>query len=108
MISTRYELTTYRKFLEEFADFLEVPFHDNIVWFPETVGEGYIKLVELQNNIEAIITCFRLEHDMLMERKKVNQEYYTFVCEEVSDNKEFSIQIEKDKTQFTDENRSAI
>jgi AraC-like DNA-binding protein len=108
MISTRYELTTYRRFLEEFADFLEVPFRDNIVWFPESVGEGFIKLVELQNNIETIITSFRLKHDMLMERKKVNQEYYTFVCEEVSDAKEFTIQIEKDRTQFTDENRSAI
>ena len=108
MISTRYELTTYRRFLEEFAEFLEVPFRDNTVWFPESVGEGFLKLLELPNNIEAIISCFRLKHDILMERRKVHQEYYTFVCEEISNAKEFSIQIETDKRQFTNENRSAI
>jgi AraC-like DNA-binding protein len=108
MIALTYELTSYRGFLADFADFLGIHFLDNKLLFPEHYGSGYIKLIELTDDMEAIVSCFTLKHDVLFERKKDEKEYYTFICEEISGAKEYSIQIESDKLELTNETRSAM
>lgn len=108
MISLQYELTTYKKYLEDLAEFLGVTFTDNTVHFPEATGTGYMKLVELPNGVEALISHFRLKHDMLLERKKDNREYYTFCCEEIRDVTGFSITIESDTYEMEQNGHSAI
>ncbi len=108
MISLRYELTTFRNFLVEFANFLGAPFTDNTVHFPENYGQGYMRLLELPGNMEAMLSNFRLQHDIVMERKKDLHEYYVFCCEEVTDLSELTIQIESDRMLVRSEDRSAI
>lgn len=108
MISLQYELTTYRKYLEDLAEFLGVPFIDNTLHFPESTGSGYMKLVQLPDGVEALISHFRLKHDMLLDRKKDNREYYTFCCEEITDVTGFSITIESDTFELEQNGHSAI
>ncbi len=108
MISLQYELTTYKKFLEDLAEFLGVEFANNTVQFPEATGSGYMKLVELPDGVEALISHFRLKHDMLLERKKDNSEYYTFCCEEIKDVTGFSITIESDTYALEQNGQSAL
>ena len=108
MISLQYELTTYKKYLRDFADFLGVEFINNTVHFPEATGSGYMKLVELPDGAEALISDFRLKHDVLLERKKDNREYYTFCCEEIKDVTGFSITIESDTYALEQNGQSAM
>ncbi|MBL7764354.1 MAG: helix-turn-helix transcriptional regulator [Chitinophagaceae bacterium] len=108
MISLQYELTTYKKFMEDLAEFLGAEFANNTVQFPEATGSGYMKLVELPDGVEALISHFRLKHDMLLERKKDNSEYYTFCCEEIKDVTGFSITIESDTYALEQNGQSAL
>jgi AraC-like DNA-binding protein len=108
MIALQYELTTYKKFLEDIAAFLDLPIIDNTLHFPEKTGSGYMRLIVLPEGVEAILSHFRLNHDFLLERKKDNREYYTFCCEEIKETTEFSMTIESDTFQVKDDSRSAM
>src|SRR4051794_7867999 len=108
MIALQYELTTYKKFLDDIAGFLGLQIVNNTLYFPEKIGTGYMKLIELPGGVEAILSHFRLERDFLLERKKDNREYYTFCCEEVTEVTEFSMTIESDTYKLTEDSRSAM
>ena len=81
MIALQYELTTYKKFLEDIAAFLGLEIIDNSIHFPEKIGSGFMKLIILPGDVEAILSHFRLNHDFLLERKKNDKEYYNNACE---------------------------
>lgn len=100
MISFQYELPGYRQFLEDFSKLLNIPFSDKRLNFPENTGEGYIQLVQLPDGLEATISDFRLKQDLLLERKKDHVEYYTLICEEITDDSELTLQIGKEKLQL--------
>ncbi|MEJ0105164.1 MAG: AraC family transcriptional regulator [Bacteroidota bacterium] len=108
MIALQYELTTYKKFIEDIAGFLDLQIVDDTLHFPEKIGNGYMKLIVLPGGVEAILSHFRLNHDFLLERKKDNTEYYTFCCEELKESTEFSMTIESDTFQMKDDGRSAM
>lgn len=108
MIALQYELTTYKKFLEDIAGFLGLNIIDNTIRFPEKIGSGYMKLIILPGGVEAILSHFRLNHDFLLERKKDDKEYYTFCCEELKEVTEFSMTIESDTFEMKDDGRSAM
>jgi AraC-like DNA-binding protein len=100
MISFQYELHSYRQFLEDFAKQLEIPFSNNRLYFPEHIGEGYMQLIELPDGLEAMISDFKLKKDLLLERSKDHFEYYTLICEEIANNSELTLQIEKEKLEL--------
>jgi AraC-like DNA-binding protein len=108
MIALQYELTTYKKFLDDIAGFLGLQIVDNTLRFPQQIGSGYMKLIELPGGVEAILSHFRLYHDFLLERKKTNKEYYTFCCEEIKEVTEFSMTIESDTFELKEDSRSAM
>lgn len=108
MIALQYELTTYKKFLEDIANFLGLKIVDNAIHFPEQIGNGFMKLIVLPGGVEAILSHFRLNHDFLLERKKDDTEYYTFCCEEIKEVTEFSMTIESDTFEMKDDGRSAM
>ncbi|MGC4038267.1 MAG: AraC family transcriptional regulator [Chitinophagaceae bacterium] len=108
MIALQYELTTYKKFLDDIAAFLGLQVSENTLHFPESIGTGYMKLIILPGGVEAILSQFRLKHDFLLERKKDNKEYYTFCCEEVKEVSEFSMTIESETYKMKDDSRSAM
>jgi len=108
MIALQYELTTYKKFLEDIAAFLGLEIIDNSIHFPEKIGSGFMKLIILPGDVEAILSHFRLNHDFLLERKKNDKEYYTFCCEELKEVTEFSMTIESDTFEMKEDGRSAM
>ncbi|MBS1609599.1 MAG: helix-turn-helix transcriptional regulator [Bacteroidetes bacterium] len=108
MIALQYELTTYKKFLEDIAVFLGLKIVDNTIHFPEKIGSGFMKLIILPGGVEAILSHFRLNHDFLLERKKDDIEYYTFCCEEIKEVTEFSMTIESDTFEMKEDGRSAM
>jgi AraC-like DNA-binding protein len=108
MIALQYELTTYKKFLDDIAGFLGLPVVDNTLRFPEKIGSGFMKVIDLPGGVEAILSHFRLYHDFLLERKKTDREYYTFCCEELKEVTEFSMTIESDTFELKENSQSAM
>lgn len=108
MIALQYDLTTYKKFLEDIASYLGLKIIDNTIHFPEKIGNGFMKLIVLPGRIEAFLSHFRLNYDFLLERKKHSSEYYTFCCEEIKKVDEFSMKIESDTFEMKEDDRSAM
>jgi len=96
MIEIKYDLTTYHKFLEQVAKSLGVKIIENTVFIPAEIGYGYLKHLELADGADAILSCFRLTQDLIVERKKNNKEFYTFCCDLLSDASDFSLTIESE------------
>lgn len=107
MISFEYELTNFRQFLKDFALALDSPFDGEKLVFHPRIGKGYMRLIELQDGMEAIISDFYLKEDILLERKKDEREYYTFISEELTRVKEFTVKIGSDISSFSDGQRAA-
>lgn len=108
MIALQYELTTYKKFLEDISVFLGLKLIDNTIHFPEKMGSGFMKLIILPGGVEAILSHFRLNHDFLLERKKDGAEYYTFCCEEIKEAAESTMTIESETFEIKEDDRSAM
>lgn len=107
MISFEYELTSFRQFLRDFALALESDFDGETLVFHPRIGKGYMRLVELPDGIEAIISDFHLKEDILLERKKDKQEYYTFISEELRSIREFTLKIGSDISSYSNGDRAA-
>ncbi len=107
MISFEYELTSFRQFLRDFAMALESNFDGERLVFHPRIGKGYMRLVELPDGIEAIISDFQFKEDVLLERKKDNHEYYTLISEELAHTREFTLKIGSDISSFSNGDRAA-
>jgi AraC-like DNA-binding protein len=85
-----------------------VPFEDDCVRFPASLGTGYMKAVDLPNGPEALIGDFALNQAMLVERSKVDKEYYVFACDIASHVKRYYVDIDHERVEKTDEGVSAM
>ncbi len=103
MISLQYDLTTYRKFQEDLAAFLGAAVTEGILTLPPSAGEGTIRLLELPDGTEVLISRFRLNHPILLERRRDDMEFYTFCSEEITDVQDFSMSIGTDRFRTTDQ-----
>lgn len=100
MISLRYVLSSYKAFLTDLSANLNVPLVNNTLHFPAEIGEGFISVIEFPDQVEALVYDFTLRHDLYLERKKDDREYYTFMCEEAPTVNELTLQIEQDSLNF--------
>lgn len=108
MIRFEYGLTTFRSFLEELARLLRLELINDTLNLPETLGEGYLKVIELPDGMEAMVYHFSLKHDLLLERKKDNADIYSLCFDELVDIQGFSMQIEKEQLSFEKNERSSM
>jgi AraC-like DNA-binding protein len=90
------------------ADQLGVPMEDDTLHFPESLGEGYMRVVQLPNGLEALIGDFTLRQAMLLERVRGRQEYYVFVCDVAHDVRRFYVDIDKERAEQTAPELSAM
>jgi AraC-like DNA-binding protein len=108
MIKIEYGLTTFNVFLQEMAATLGTEVIENTLHIPHSVGEGYLRVVEMPEGQEAMVYNFRLNYDLLLERKKDTQEIYSFCHDEITDVQGFTMQIEGDELQVECKERSAM
>jgi AraC-like DNA-binding protein len=108
MIKIEYGLTTFNGFLEQMASTLGTEVKQNTLQIPERVGTGFIKVVEMPEGQEALVYNFKLNYDLLLERKKNISETYSFCHDEITDVQGFTMQIEGDELQVECKERSAM
>lgn len=98
MIVHEYKLSTYSDYLAQLAVVFGAPIVDNAFCIPPQYGRGFFKMVQVNENLEAIIYDFTLKETFIIRRQKEAKEYYTLNFEEVTNaSTGFSIAIGSDK-----------
>ncbi|MFY7839750.1 MAG: helix-turn-helix transcriptional regulator [Lacibacter sp.] len=75
MITLELQHTDYHTLLQSFAKQLNCTYEHNILQLPAHVGEGFFKLVELPNGLQALLSDIFYNTDVVFRRTK-QEEYY--------------------------------
>ena len=73
----------YAELLKDFADFFGCSIQDNTLTLPSDIGDGYMKLIELPNGLQGIISDYIVHKEILFKRTKINEDYFTLRFDEV-------------------------
>jgi len=83
MFEFTFNISEREKMLDSLAEYLGVELKDDLLQLPVDLGNGYFRREKLPNKLDALIFHFTLHDDFWLNRKKSDQEYYVFVCEEI-------------------------
>lgn len=83
MIKIEFNHTDYEEMLHYFAEVLKGKIDKNTLHLPAHIGEGFMKLIELPNGLQGIISDYTVHEDLLLNRTKINKDFYTLRFDEV-------------------------
>ncbi len=83
MLKFEYNHTDYAELLKDFARYFNCKLVDNTLFLPPHIGDGYMKLVELPNGLQGIISDYTVHQKILFHRTKINKDYFTLRFDEV-------------------------
>lgn len=83
MINIEFNHTDYNEMLQYFAEQLNGTIVDRCLHLPENIGNGYMKLVELGNGLQALVSDYLINDDVLLKRTRIKDDYYTLRFDEV-------------------------
>lgn len=69
--------------LSYFAECLQGKLMNNTLHLPADIGDGFMKLIELPNGLQGIISDYTVDQDILLNRTKTNKDFYTLRFDEV-------------------------
>ncbi len=69
--------------LRFFANAFQTKIQGNTLQLPEAVGTGYMKLIELPNGLQGILSDYTVHQDLLLTRTKITDDFYTLRFDEV-------------------------
>ncbi|HXL58207.1 MAG TPA: helix-turn-helix domain-containing protein [Chitinophagaceae bacterium] len=82
MIKIEYDLISYEDFFRHIAKCLKLKIADNIISFTPDKGAGFIKFVNLPNDLQLIIYDYTTFQDILYHRKKSDRDNFTLRLDE--------------------------
>lgn len=83
MIKIEFNHTDYEEMLRYFASVFKGKLENNTLYLPPDIGEGFMKLIELPNNLQGIVSDYTVKQDLLLNRTKINKDFYTLRFDEV-------------------------
>lgn len=98
-----FSILSYRDVLAKFAEEFHVANIDLKSDLPQSLGNGYFRVMELPNKMETLLMDLKLRDDFWFNRGRTEKEYYVFVCEEINNIGEVVIDLDGD--QFTSSER---
>ncbi|HEY0056439.1 MAG TPA: hypothetical protein VGB63_13880, partial [Pedobacter sp.] len=84
MLKIDFNHTNYEELLKFLAAELKVKVKDNCLQLPSHLGEGFMKLIQLPNGLQGIISDYIVYEDFLLNRTKINLDYFTLRFDEVA------------------------
>lgn len=69
--------------LSYFAEVLKGKIKNNTLDLPTDIGDGFMKLIELPNGLQGIVSDYTVKQDLLLNRTKINKDFYTLRFDEV-------------------------
>lgn len=96
MIHFSYNDNSYTSFYPKFAHAIATKFENNRIVFPKHLGNGFMEMASLGDNIHASINNYVLNVDIKFSRKKNPEPFFIVHFEEIKSNKDFMIKIDGD------------
>jgi AraC-like DNA-binding protein len=75
--------TQYDEMLAYFASVFNTTLQNKTLHFPPQFGNGYMKLIELPNGLQGILSDYTVNEDILLKRNKITDDLYTLRFDEV-------------------------
>lgn len=83
MIKIEFNQTNYAELLDYFAQVFKGRVVNNKLELPPDVGEGFIKLIELPNGLQGLVSDYTVYQDLLLNRSKISKDFFTLRFDEV-------------------------
>ncbi len=83
MIKIEFNHTDYKEMLGYFAEALNGKLKNNTLYLPAGTGNGFMRLIELPNGLQGIVSDYTVTQDLLLNRTKINSDFYTLRFDEV-------------------------
>lgn len=83
MIKIEFNHTDYSELLSYYAEVFKGRLKNNKLELPPDIGEGFIKLIELPNGLQGLVSDYTVNQDILLNRTKINKDYFTLRFDEV-------------------------
>ncbi|MDQ6814165.1 MAG: helix-turn-helix transcriptional regulator [Bacteroidota bacterium] len=83
MVKIEFNHTDYSELLSYYAEVLNGQLKDNKLQLPPEIGDGFIKLIELPNGLQGLVSDYTVHRDLLLNRTKINKDYFTLRFDEV-------------------------
>jgi len=83
VIKIEFNHTDYKEMLGYFAEVLKGKLKNNTLYLPAGTGDGFMKLIELPNGLQGIVSDYTVAQDLLLNRTKINSDFYTLRFDEV-------------------------
>jgi AraC-like DNA-binding protein len=83
LLKIEYNHTNYEEILNHFADTFKTRLKENTLTLPAAYGKGFMKLIQLPNGLQAIISDYTVHQDILFQRNRINENFFTLRFDEV-------------------------
>lgn len=75
MITLQFKHTSYLEVLQSLSLQLDIPLKDGYLYLPESIGEGYLHVVELPNGLEVLLSDIDFKSDVTFKRER-SEDYF--------------------------------
>lgn len=82
MLKVEYTHTDYDELIKHFAKSFNSKIKDGKLTLSKDIGEGYMRFVKLPNGLQAIISDYTVYEDVLLQRKKIKDDFFTLRFDE--------------------------
>lgn len=83
MYKIEFNHTQYDELLKYFASVFKTKLQGNTLQLPPEIGSGYMKLIELPNGLQGLLSDYTVHQDLLLNRTKIPEDFYTLRFDEV-------------------------
>ena len=83
MIQIEFNQTNCVELLDYFAQVFKGRVVNNKLELPPEIGEGFIKLIELPNGLQGLVSDYVVYQDLLLKRTKIGKDFFTLRFDEV-------------------------
>ena len=84
MTKIEFNHTDYEELLLYFSSVFKGRYKNNVLELPPHIGNGFMKLIELPNGLQGIVSDYTVKEDLLLNRTKINKDFYTLRFDEVT------------------------
>ena len=101
-----YTYTDYELLLKELSRQLNMPIIDDTVQFPPHIGQGSFRFIRMPNGLHACVTDVLMTDEWLIQRNKINDEYYVLRFDELTISGTLEVTIDEERVKEKDTTKS--
>lgn len=95
MFEFNYKYSDHIQYLQQLAKALQVPVENNMLFLPDYLGSGYIRVTELANGLQVLVNEVVVNEPVKFTRQPATQSSYTLRFDEVLNVSGLTIELDK-------------